>query len=83
VLATDGGLTEAQAALLNELYILEGRLEHASPDVEAEEVRDGIERRSTSPTSTSGYRQPACDPISLAPLAQQSAYLLAALRRAF
>jgi hypothetical protein len=44
VLATDGGLTEAQAALLNELYILEGRLEHASPDVEAEEVRDGIER---------------------------------------
>jgi hypothetical protein len=44
VLTADKGLTEAQAALLNELYILEGRLEHASPDVEAEEVRDGIER---------------------------------------
>jgi len=42
--ATDEGLTEAQATLLNELYLLEGRLEHASPDVDAEEVRDGIER---------------------------------------
>jgi hypothetical protein len=43
-LAADEGLTEAQAALLNELYVLEGRLEHASPDVEADEVHDGIER---------------------------------------
>lgn len=40
----DGGLTEKQAALLNELYALEGRLEHASPDVDAEEVRDAVER---------------------------------------
>jgi hypothetical protein len=43
-LAADKGLTAAQATLLNELYILEGRLEHASPDVDADEVRDGIER---------------------------------------
>lgn len=43
-LAADEGLTEAQGTLLNELYVLEGRLEHASPDVDAEEVRDGIER---------------------------------------
>jgi hypothetical protein len=42
--AADEGMTEAQATLLNELYVLEGRLEHASPDVDAEEVRDGIER---------------------------------------
>jgi hypothetical protein len=35
---------EEQTALLNELYILEGRLEHASPDVDAEEVRDHVER---------------------------------------
>ena len=42
--AADEGLTEAQAKLLNELYVLEGRLEHASPDVDAEEVRNGIER---------------------------------------
>ena len=42
--AADEGLTEAQATLLNELYVLEGRLEHASPDVEADEVREGIER---------------------------------------
>jgi CO/xanthine dehydrogenase Mo-binding subunit len=43
-LAADGGLTKDQAALLNEIYVLEGRLEHASPDVDAEEVRDGVER---------------------------------------
>ena len=43
-LAADKGLTEAQGTLLNELYVLEGRLEHASPDVDADEVRDGIER---------------------------------------
>lgn len=40
----DGGLTKQQADLLNELYVLEGRLEHASPDVDAEEVHDGIKR---------------------------------------
>jgi len=43
-IAADEGLTVLQATLLHELYILEGRLEHASPDVDAEEVRDGIER---------------------------------------
>jgi hypothetical protein len=43
-LTADNGLTAAQATLLNELYVLEGRLEHASPDVDADEVRDGIER---------------------------------------
>jgi hypothetical protein len=43
-LLTDDGLTKDQAALLNELYVLEGRLEHASPDVDAGEVRDGVER---------------------------------------
>jgi hypothetical protein len=32
------------AALLNEIYVLEGRLEHASPDVDAEEVRAAVER---------------------------------------
>lgn len=40
----DDGLTKAQATLLNELYVLEGRLEHASPDVDAEEVRAAVER---------------------------------------
>jgi hypothetical protein len=43
-LVTDRGLSKEQAALLNELYVLEGRLEHASPDVDAEEVRDAVER---------------------------------------
>lgn len=42
--ATDDGLTANQVALLNELYALEGRLEHASPDVDADEVRDAVER---------------------------------------
>jgi uncharacterized protein YutE (UPF0331/DUF86 family) len=43
-LVADGGLTKDQAALLNEIYVLEGRLEHASPDVDAEEVHDAVER---------------------------------------
>lgn len=40
----DQGLADSQVALLNELYVLEGRLEHASPDIDAEEVRNAIER---------------------------------------
>lgn len=43
-LVVDRGLSKDQAALLNEIYILEGRLEHASPDVDAEEVRAAVER---------------------------------------
>jgi hypothetical protein len=43
-LVADDGLTKDQAALLNEVYILEGRLEHASPDVDSAEVRDAVER---------------------------------------
>jgi hypothetical protein len=42
--AADGGLDGRQAALLSEIYVLEGRLEHASPDVDADEVRDAIVR---------------------------------------
>jgi hypothetical protein len=42
--AADGGLTAGQAGLLSELYVLEGRLEHASPDVDAEEVRAAVQR---------------------------------------
>ena len=41
---SDGGLTHEQVSLLNESYVLEGRLEHASPDVDAEEVREHVER---------------------------------------
>jgi hypothetical protein len=40
----DGGLTKAQVGLLNDLYVLVGRLEHASPDVNADEVREAVER---------------------------------------
>jgi hypothetical protein len=43
-LIADRALTKKQASLLSEAYVLEGRLEHASPDVDAEEVRDAIER---------------------------------------
>lgn len=41
---SDGGLTKKQATLLSDSYVLEGRLEHASPDVDAEEVREQVER---------------------------------------
>ncbi len=40
----DAGLSDDQVALLSDIYVLEGRLEHASPDVDAEEVRDAVER---------------------------------------
>ncbi len=40
----DGGLSKAQGELLNETLRFEGRLEHASPDVDAEEVRNAVER---------------------------------------
>lgn len=42
--AADGGLTADQAALLNDLHLLEGRLEHASPDIDADDVRDAVQR---------------------------------------
>ncbi len=41
---SDGGLTQKQLELLNHCYVLEGRLEHASPDVSPEEVRETVER---------------------------------------
>jgi uncharacterized protein YutE (UPF0331/DUF86 family) len=41
---SDGGLTEEQAELLNRCYVLEGRLEHASPDISPEEVREAVPR---------------------------------------
>lgn len=44
---SDAGLTAEQSALLNDCYILEGRLEHASPDVSPEEVRKAVERLRT------------------------------------
>jgi hypothetical protein len=40
---SDGGITGEQVELLSRLYVLEGRLEHASPDVDAEEVREAVE----------------------------------------
>jgi uncharacterized protein YutE (UPF0331/DUF86 family) len=44
VLAKEGVLTKDQVALLNDVYALEGRLEHASSDVDAEEVLSAVER---------------------------------------
>ena len=56
-IVADSGLSEDQAALLNELYVLEGRLEHASPDVDAEEVRNAVERlRQALPALIDGTR---------------------------
>jgi hypothetical protein len=39
----NGGVSEAQAELLHTLYVLEGRVEHASPDITAEEIREAVE----------------------------------------
>lgn len=57
-LVADDGLAKEQAVLLNEIYVLEGRLEHASPDVNAEEVREAIERlRKALPGLIDGTRK--------------------------
>lgn len=40
----DGGMSGSQLTLLNELYVLEGRLEHASPDISADEVFEAVEQ---------------------------------------
>lgn len=39
----DGGLTRDQADSLHQLFVLEGRVQHASPDVDADEVREAVE----------------------------------------
>lgn len=39
----DGGLTAAQARRLHELVVFEGRLEHMSPNVNADEVFEAVE----------------------------------------
>jgi hypothetical protein len=38
-----GGITEKQAQQIHELYVFEGRVQHASPDVNADEVREAVE----------------------------------------
>lgn len=39
----DGGITESQAKHLHELFVFEGRLQHASPDVDADEILKAVE----------------------------------------
>lgn len=39
----DGGITSEQAAHLHELFSFEGRVQHASPDIDADEVRKAVE----------------------------------------
>lgn len=41
---SDGGLSDGQAKVLHDCYVLEGRIEHASPDVAADEIRKAVER---------------------------------------
>jgi hypothetical protein len=39
----DGGVTKKQAEHLHSLFAFEGRVEHASPDITADEVREAVE----------------------------------------
>ncbi len=39
----DGGITVEQASHLHELFSFEGRVQHASPDIDADEVREAVE----------------------------------------
>lgn len=43
-LAGKGALTADEAAMVKELYGIEGRMEHLSPDLSAEEIREAIVR---------------------------------------
>jgi hypothetical protein len=42
LIVADNGLRETQSDLIQELYVLEGRMQHVSPDVNAAELRDAI-----------------------------------------
>lgn len=48
LLHENGGVTEQQSELLHVLFAFEGRLEHASPDINADEVREVVELLQTS-----------------------------------
>lgn len=39
----DGGLTAEQAEVLHDLFTFEGRVQHASPDIDADDVRKFVE----------------------------------------
>lgn len=39
----DGGITKGQAECLHQLFVFEGRIQHASPDIGADEVREAME----------------------------------------
>ena len=42
LIVTDGGLSQSQSDQIQELYLLEGRMQHVSTDVNAAELRDGV-----------------------------------------
>lgn len=43
LLHESGGVTEWQSEHLHVLFVFEGRVEHASPDISADEVREAVE----------------------------------------
>jgi hypothetical protein len=43
IMLESGGVTESQAEVLHVLYAFEGRVQHASPDIDADEIREAVE----------------------------------------
>lgn len=39
----DGGITKQQSEALHDLFVFEGRVQHASPDVDADQIREAVE----------------------------------------
>jgi hypothetical protein len=39
----DGGITKHQSEALHDLFVFEGRVQHASPDVDADQIREAVE----------------------------------------
>jgi hypothetical protein len=42
LIVNDNGLSQPQSDLIQEIYLLEGRMQHVSTDVNAAELRDGV-----------------------------------------
>jgi hypothetical protein len=71
LLYESGGITDEQAELLHALFVLEGRVEHASPDIGADEVRDAVEllRENAAALIASAIRWLSRADIAILPLA--------------
>jgi len=75
LLQDSGGVDERQAEVLHVLFVFEGRVEHASPDIAAEEVREAVEllRDAAGELIASAIRWLGSNGVAVVPLAAPAA----------